>query len=122
MGLDFSHFSRYILKLKCGVLISHGRSSPVSILSSLIFAALAVAAFGFFALNLKKVWVRIHAGTGPDDARTENPALRLVGMIRGGFLQEKMLKDFWPAVMHFLIFYGFVFVTIGTVETLVHGI
>src|SRR4051794_29199211 len=33
-----------------------------------------------------------------------------------------MLKDLWPAVMHYMIFYGFVTVTIGTVETLVHGV
>jgi len=94
----------------------------VSILPNIVFAVLAAAAFGFFAYNLAQIWGWIQLGKGAETVRTNQPGVRAAGMLKGGFLQIKMLKDFWPAVMHFLIFYGFVIVTIGTVETLVHGI
>ena len=94
----------------------------MSILSSIIFVIIAAAAFGSFAVNLKKVWVVINVGAGKEENRFDRLHERVVGMLKGGFLQPKMLKDFWPAVMHYLIFFGFCTVTIGTVETLVHGV
>lgn len=90
--------------------------------SSLIFAVIAVATFGFFAFNLAKIWKVINTGAGPDDLRFDNIPERINGMLIGGFLQPKMLKDIGPAIMHYMIFFGFVTVTIGTVETLIHGI
>jgi Fe-S oxidoreductase len=94
----------------------------VSILGSIIFAILAAGCFGYFAYNLKGIWAKIHVGVGADDNRYDRMPERFIGMIRGGFLQEKMLNDFWPAVMHYLIFYGFISVSLGTGETLLHGV
>lgn len=91
-------------------------------IGSLVFAVLALASFGYFALNLKRIWTLIHVGTGRTEAKVDHLGDRVLGMLVGGFLQKKMLKDFWPAVMHYLIFYGFIFVSIGTVETLLHGV
>jgi Fe-S oxidoreductase len=91
-------------------------------ISSLVFAALAAAAFGYLAVNLKRIWTTIRAGVGVDDARTDEPVARLVDMVKGGFLQVKMTKEMSAAIMHYMIFYGFCVVTIGTVETLIHGI
>ncbi len=94
----------------------------MALLSSVIFLVIAAGSFGFLAVNLKRIWGVIHVGEGAFEVRTDNPSERLLGMLRGGILQPKMLKDFWPALMHYMIFYGFVSVTIGTVETLIHGI
>ncbi len=94
----------------------------MTILPNVIFALLAAAAFGAMGYNLLKVWRRMQVGVGVDDARFDQPVERIIGMIKGGFLQPKMLKDVGPAIMHYMIFFGFVTVTIGTVETLVHGI
>jgi Fe-S oxidoreductase len=90
--------------------------------SSLLFAVIAAAAFGFFAVNLAKIWKVIQVGAGQEDGRIDNVPERIKGMIVGGFLQPKMLKDIGPAIMHYMIFFGFITVTIGTVETLIHGI
>lgn len=94
----------------------------MSVLSSILFALLAAAAFGSLAWNLKKILALVQSGKGKQEDVFNQPVERLVGMVRGGFLQPKMLKDFWPAIMHFMIFYGFVTVTIGTIETILHGI
>ncbi len=91
-------------------------------ITSLLFGALALGAFGSLAFNLRRTWQRVLVGVGADDPRTDLMAERLLGMLKGGFLQPKMLKDFWPAVMHYMIFFGFITVTIGTVETLFHGL
>lgn len=90
--------------------------------SSLLFAVIALATFGFFAFNLAKIWKVIKVGAGPDDLRIDNIPERIKGMLIGGFAQPRMLKDLGPAIMHYMIFFGFVTVTIGTVETLIHGI
>lgn len=90
--------------------------------SSLLFAVIALASFGFFAFNLAKIWKLIQVGAGQEDARIDNIPERVRGMVVGGFLQPKMLKDLGPAIMHYMIFFGFITVTIGTLETLVHGI
>lgn len=92
-------------------------------LSNVLFFVLAVATFSFFALNLKKNWLRItQTANGADSPRTDRPWERLRFMLLGGFLQAKMFKDPVPAIMHIIIFWGFVTVSAGTLETLVHGV
>ena len=94
----------------------------MSILPNIIFAALVVGVFGFFAFNLLKIWKWIGVGVGPEEVRHDNIPNRIIGMVTYGFLQPKMFKDLIPAIMHTVIFYGFVTVTIGTIETITHGI
>lgn len=97
----------------------------MTIISSLIFTALAAASFGFLAFRLKKTWATFQVGKGAAEvsiSKLDAVSDRMIGMLVGGVLQPKMLKDFWPAVMHYLIFFGFVTVTLGTIETLLHGV
>jgi Fe-S oxidoreductase len=94
----------------------------VALIPNIVFAILLFSALAYLAVNLRRIWQTIHVGSGVDDVRTDRVAERVIGMLRGGFLQPKMLKDFWPAIMHFMIFLGFIVVTIGTGETLIHGV
>ena len=94
----------------------------MALIPHLIFALLALGSFSFLAVNLRRIWGTIHVGVGVDDVRTDRVFERVFGMLKGGFLQPKMLKDIWPAIMHYMIFFGFVTVSVGTLETLVHGI
>ena len=94
----------------------------MALIPHLIFALLALGSFSFLAVNLRRIWGTIHVGVGVDDVRTNRVFERVFGMLKGGFLQPKMLKDIWPAIMHYMIFFGFVTVSVGTLETLVHGI
>jgi Fe-S oxidoreductase len=90
--------------------------------SSLLFTVIALASFSLLAINLAKIWKVIRLGVGRDDARIDNIPERVRGMMIGGFLQPKMLKDVGPAIMHYMIFFGFITVTMGTLETLIHGV
>lgn len=91
-------------------------------LQSLLFFVLAVGANAFMVLNLRKVWMSVQVGLAPEEVRNDRLAERLMGMLKGGLLQPKMMKDKGPAIMHYLIFYGFLTVSIGTAETFVHGV
>jgi len=94
----------------------------VAYLPNLLFAVIAAAAFGFFAVNILKIWKWVHVGVGKEEARNENFPQRVFGVIFYGVTQPKMFKDLVPGIMHAVIFFGFITVTIGTGETLLHGV
>ncbi len=87
-----------------------------------LFAVVTLGVFGFFGFNVMKLWRWFHIGAAPEETRTDNLAKRLFGVVVGGFIQPRMFRDFVPGFMHALIFWGFITVTIETVETLAHGI
>ena len=92
-------------------------------ISNVLFLVLTVAVVGFFLFNLKKNWERITTtGQGFDEERTSNPLARLSFTLTGGLLQKKMFKDPTAGIMHFVIFWGFVTVSLGTVETILNGV
>ena len=61
-------------------------------------------------------------GVGPEENRTDQLLSRFQNVAFGGFIQKKMFDDATAGIMHFFIFWGFVTVSLGTVETLCHGI
>jgi Fe-S oxidoreductase len=87
-----------------------------------VFAVIAIAVFSFFGYNVMKLWRWFHTGIAPEEVRTDNIAARVHGVVVGGFIQPRMFKEFLPGFMHAIIFWGFVTVTIGTLETILHGI
>ncbi|MCX6126173.1 MAG: 4Fe-4S dicluster domain-containing protein, partial [Proteobacteria bacterium] len=89
---------------------------------NILFAAVTAAVFGFFAFNLRKTWVMIHLGKGADDTRFDDLPKRIRDTVLLGFLQQKMFKELSSGIMHALIFWGFITVSIGTGETLLSGI
>ena len=91
-------------------------------LSHLIFAVVAFGSIGFLALSLRKTWSKISAAQGAGPGPMEDWGLRVQGMLVGGFLQPKMLKDVSTAIMHYMIFFGFLTVSLGTAETMMHGL
>lgn len=91
-------------------------------LPNVVFFVLAVATFGYFAINLKRTWALINSVKGKEENRLENLGARVTNVIKFGFGQQKMFKDASAGVMHALIFWGFIIVSIGTLETLIHGV
>ena len=91
-------------------------------LPNIVFALLVLGTFGFFGFNLLKTWVHIHQAEGVEDNRLTNVPRRLMEVVRFGFLQEKMFRDKTSGIMHAFIFWGFVTVTIGTIETILSGL
>lgn len=96
--------------------------NTVAYFPNIIFALMVLGTFGFFGFNLLKTWVHIHQAEGAEDNRLTNVPRRLGEVLRFGFLQEKMFRDKTSGIMHAFIFWGFVTVTIGTLETLISGL
>lgn len=86
------------------------------------FAAVTLSVFGFFGYNLMRRWATFQLGKGADDNRFDQLPLRLKETVFFGFIQQKMFKDLTAGLMHAFIFWGFIVVSIGTVETLLSGI
>lgn len=94
----------------------------LSIISNLMFLLLLLGCSGYFVLRLRKIWSWIKIGKGDDEARTDKFSERMTGTLKFGFIQPKMFKDKQSAIMHTAIFWGFILVSIGTIETILHGV
>lgn len=89
---------------------------------NVIFTLLALGSFGFFGFKIFQTWKIITDATGVEEKRDDDLVSRLFDIFRLGFLQKKTLEDAKSGIMHACIFWGFVSVSIGTVETILSGI
>lgn len=95
----------------------------MAVVGNVLFGILAAATFGYFAYNLHILWHGFkRIGQGKEENRTDNLPKRLMDLVTIGLGQGKMFKDPVPGIMHALIFWGFVIVSIGTIETLLSGL
>ncbi|HEY5089417.1 MAG TPA: (Fe-S)-binding protein, partial [Polyangia bacterium] len=98
-----------------------------------LFAVLLVAALGMFAWTVRRFARMILAGR--PDGRFDHPGARVDSVLLYFFGQKKVVeKTTIPAKRlprfvsamgskyHFFIFWGFIFITVGTVETIVGGL
>jgi Fe-S oxidoreductase len=98
-----------------------------------LFAVLLVAALGMFTWTVRRFTRMILAGR--PEGRFDDPDARVDSVLRYFFGQKKVIEETtipakrWPRFVsalgskyHFLIFWGFIFITVGTVETIVAGI
>src|SRR5499427_1798584 len=102
-------------------------------MTRVLFAVLLVAAFGMFAWTVWR-FARQLLSARPQD-RTDNVGARIDSVMRFFFGQKKVIeKTTLPAKRasrfvsamgskyHFFIFWGFLVITIGSVETLIQGL
>jgi len=98
-----------------------------------LFAVLLTAALGMFTWTVRRFTRMILAGR--PEGRFDDREARVDSVLRYFFGQKKVIEETiipakrWPRFVsalgskyHFLIFWGFIFITIGTVETIVAGI
>ena len=89
-------------------------------IQNVVFLFVLVAALGFFAFNAERLVRYLRIGL-PDD-RTDDPWTRLRNLIVIGIAQAKILRDPIAGALHAAVFWGFIVLTLGTVEILVHGV
>src|SRR4029077_20694807 len=107
--------------------------TPPMSMKRVLFALAVAAALGMFAWTLRR-FARM-LGAGRPEARNDRPEERVDSVLRYFFAQKKVVeKTTLPArrlprfvsalgsKYHFLIFWGFIIITIGTGETLVQGL
>ncbi len=90
------------------------------ILSSILFIALTVVGFGFFAMNAKKIYRNIKLGQSVN--RTDRSSERWRNMLLVAFGQKKMFARPIPALLHFAIYAAFMITQIELIEIFIDGI
>jgi heterodisulfide reductase subunit C len=88
--------------------------------SSIIFCLLLIGASAFFYTNAKKI--RRNIFIGKDFSITDNKSERLKTMVLVALGQSKMLTRPVSAIMHILVYVGFVLINIEVLEMFVDGI
>ena len=88
--------------------------------ANVAFLVLLVLAAGFFAHNAQRL-VRF-LNVGFDEDRTDHPLTRVKNVLTIGIAQTKILRDPVAGAMHASVFWGFMVLTLGTIEILVQGV
>ncbi|MEM4658601.1 MAG: (Fe-S)-binding protein [Candidatus Methanosuratincola sp.] len=87
----------------------------------IILSILLVAAFGFFFYNIYRL-VRL-LSLGKMEKRWDRIPERIKALIVYVFGQKRLVKNYtFAGTEHFIIFWGFLIITIGTIELLVGGL
>ncbi|MEJ7560156.1 MAG: 4Fe-4S dicluster domain-containing protein [Pedobacter sp.] len=88
--------------------------------SQIIFIAIAIAAIALFSYNLKKIVRNIKIGKAAD--RTDQPQKRLMTVVKVAFGQTKMFFRPVPALLHFVVYAGFIIINLEVLEIMIDGI
>ena len=85
-----------------------------------VFLIVFIAALGFFRYNIQRLvsYLRL----GKPENRLDSPGRRTWNLITIGFAQTKILREFGAGLSHASVFWGFLVLTAGTAEILLHGV
>lgn len=89
-------------------------------LPNLFFAILLTIGIVFFSNNVKKIVRNIRLGKSLD--RSDNKKARWKTMFLVAFGQSKMLRKPIPALLHFIVYAGFIIINIEVLEIITDGI
>ncbi|MGG9972536.1 4Fe-4S dicluster domain-containing protein [Ferruginibacter sp. SUN002] len=90
------------------------------LLQQILFAAIAVFAIGLFTKNILQI--RRNILLGKDEDLSDNKSLRWKNLLLLAFGQKKMFRNPLVAVMHFVIYAGFIIINIEVLEIVLDGI
>ena len=88
--------------------------------ANVAFAGLLVGAAGFFSFNVQRLVRYLRLGTA--DSRTNALPTRLWNLIAIGFAQSKIMRDPLAGPLHAGVFWGFLVLTVGSIEILLQGV
>lgn len=89
-------------------------------IAQLIFLILFIAAVVLFTKNVRKIIRNINLGLPLD--RSDRKPERWATMLKVAFGQTKMFVRPVPAIMHFLIYAGFIIINIEVLEIIIDGL
>jgi len=88
--------------------------------SQILFIVLTLAAVAWFSYNVKKVIRNIRLGKPAN--RDDQPKKRMMTMLKVAFGQTKMFFRPVPAVLHLIVYAGFVIINLEVLEIMIDGI
>ena len=86
-----------------------------------LFVFITVLAVAFFSYNAQRL-VRYMLTVGKAEGRGDHPVQRIRNLLVIGLGQSKILRDPVAGALHASVFWGFVVLTIGTVEIIAGGL
>src|SRR6476646_2966355 len=89
-------------------------------LQSILFLLLLVAAFGLFTWQVRKIRANILVGRDRD--MSGNAAERFNKTLLVAFGQQKMFKRITPALLHMVVYVGFLVINIEVIEIMIDGL
>jgi len=92
----------------------------MQIVQQLLFALCLGTAVWLFSKKVKEI--RRNILLGVDEDLTDNPSLRWKNMLLLAFGQKKMFKNPLVAVMHFILYAGFLIINIEVLEIVLDGL
>jgi Fe-S oxidoreductase len=87
----------------------------------LVLAAI-LGAFAYFAFKASILMQLLRAVTKPGPNRLDNIPRRITGFIVDVIGQSNVRRKIAPGLAHTLIFWGFIVITVGTIEMMVEGV
>ena len=90
------------------------------IIPQILFIAFAAAATWLFTKNILAIRRNIFLGKAED--LSDNPSKRWRNLILLAFGQKKMFRNPMVAVMHFVIYAGFIIINVEVLEIVLDGI
>jgi Fe-S oxidoreductase len=88
--------------------------------AQVLFLFVFAAGAGFFALNVQRLVRYLRLGLA--ERRGNDPGVRFRNVLTIGIGQSKILRDPIAGAMHATIFWGFVVLTVGTIEIFIQGV
>jgi len=85
------------------------------------FVFITAAAAAYFSYNAQRL-VQYMRTVGKPDDRADHPLTRIKNLVVIGLAQTKILRDPAAGALHASVFWGFVVLTIGTVEIIAGGL
>lgn len=89
-------------------------------IDNIVFLIITALAVGLFVWQIKKI--RRNIGLGREKVIGGNTSERLNKLLLVAFGQQKMFKRPWPAVLHGVVYVGFLVINIEVLEILIDGI
>ena len=89
-------------------------------LDNILFAIVLIIGFGFFYLNVKKIIRNINLGQQVN--RSDNKSERWKNMALIALGQQKMLKKPVMAILHIIVYVGFVIINLELLEIIIDGL
>ena len=92
----------------------------MQIAQQILFVLLSIIAIGLFAKKAKEIIRNIKLGR--DETINDNPGQRWKNLLLLAFGQKKMFRNPLVAVLHFLVYAGFIIINIEVLEIVLDGI
>jgi len=89
-------------------------------IGQILFTLILIAGIGYFTRNIKKAIRNIKLGKPSN--RNDRKEERLRNMILKAFGQQKMFKRPIPALLHLVVYLGFIIINIEVIEIIIDGI